>query len=135
MTTDGRDLGYQEKLRFPAGVCVHKGVPHECKMLGRQPSRPTSGKQRVIGGCRPAGPPSFTAAERFKKLDISEFAGPGAYEVLKADDQLAHRRKRDLCLAKIQPYHYLGGSSLIGSPGFTMVGNNVMFDEAAFTRH
>ena len=114
---------------------MHKDIPHDCKMpngSGRYSARPPGTKLRVVGGCRPAGPPSFSAAQRFRAKESFDRAGPGSYDIAKADDQLAHRRKRGLCLSKIEPYHYLGGSSLIGSPGFTMVGNNVMFDEAYF---
>ena len=54
------------------------------------------------------GPSSFSASQRFQEFrniekKMPETVGPGTYEVAKADDQLAHRRKRDLCLSIIEP--------------------------------
>ena len=48
-------------------------------------------KLKVVGGCRPMGPSSFPASQRFQEFrniekKMPETVGPGTYEVAKADD-------------------------------------------------
>lgn len=61
--------------------------------------------------------------------------GPGAYNIEKADNMVGWRRRKDICLTRIEPFHYLKGSGVVGLPGFTMAGNQITLDEDVFLQH